>query len=813
MNQADLRSITITDFRSIRGEVTIPLDAPIVLVHGVNGSGKSSVLSAIELALTGSVAGLGAAEQIQSRYLVHRGQPQARVELDYDLEGRKGRAEVSIDEATGSLSGRPALSGQDRTTFLERCYLAQSTVGRLLEMYQHSGSGESALTRFVKDLLGLDTLEAIIDGLFPALDIRRLRHLVPELAVFEDEADRLARRKETIVASVAEIDHEIEEHRLRLVDSLTRALGLDERDRLLQLSLKDLLNVSEPVGLSLEALNSLEATRQELAGLALRAREIPISERLEVESIEAHAIDAERSLEEWQRGTGDALKELLSRLRNLSPDLQADSKSPSMAFRSAQEIVESERKRVDALLKLDEEAVRDIAIAKENVAKIEERIHRLTSQLSDVPDRLIGLSTSLAQLLPHVDGDVCPVCERDFSEVSESSLSDFVASHLASISSEAKRLNQVADALRGARADRAQLLNDIAEAERRQSSPAGRLEARRLQADLAEIGRGLDALEATVHKGDELTQNHRMARETLLAYRHAISQSAEVRQAALRLFAQLGLEVKDTDSLEGLITEALSVASTRIEEAKDLLSLRAHVLELREELEGRIANRSERSGQLSCITVEQRKREGAIREFEARRELAKQLATQAEAERAKVIREVFGHSLNKLWRDLFVRLVPSEPFVPSFRVKAKKGGRITAELETRHRDGGAAGSPSYMLSAGNLNTGAVTLFIALHLSVDPHLPWLILDDPVQSMDEVHIAQFAALLRTLAKRNGRKVVVAVHERSLFDYLALELSPAFPGDKLITVELSRPDGGATQINPQFRLWQEDRALVAV
>ena len=73
MNQADLRSITITDFRSIRGEVTIPLDAPIVLVHGVNGSGKSSVLSAIELALTGSVAGLGAAEQIQSRYLVHRG--------------------------------------------------------------------------------------------------------------------------------------------------------------------------------------------------------------------------------------------------------------------------------------------------------------------------------------------------------------------------------------------------------------------------------------------------------------------------------------------------------------------------------------------------------------------------------------------------------------------------------------------------------------------------------------------------------------------------------------------------------------------
>jgi DNA repair protein SbcC/Rad50 len=63
------------------------------------------------------------------------------------------------------------------------------------------------------------------------------------------------------------------------------------------------------------------------------------------------------------------------------------------------------------------------------------------------------------------------------------------------------------------------------------------------------------------------------------------------------------------------------------------------------------------------------------------------------------------------------------------------------------------------------------------------MPWLVLDDPVQSMDDVHIAQFAALLRTLSKGTDRQLVVAVHERALFDYLTLELSPAFPGDSLI------------------------------
>lgn len=66
------------------------------------------------------------------------------------------------------------------------------------------------------------------------------------------------------------------------------------------------------------------------------------------------------------------------------------------------------------------------------------------------------------------------------------------------------------------------------------------------------------------------------------------------------------------------------------------------------------------------------------------------------------------------------------------------------------------GNPRAMLSAGNLNTAALTLFLALHLSAKSQLPWLIIDDPVQSMDEMHISQFAALLRTLAKQHGRQV---------------------------------------------------------
>ncbi len=51
MNDARLQTLTVTNFRSIRDTVAIDLDAPVVLLHGQNGAGKTTVMSALELAL------------------------------------------------------------------------------------------------------------------------------------------------------------------------------------------------------------------------------------------------------------------------------------------------------------------------------------------------------------------------------------------------------------------------------------------------------------------------------------------------------------------------------------------------------------------------------------------------------------------------------------------------------------------------------------------------------------------------------------------------------------------------------------------
>jgi exonuclease SbcC len=189
---------------------------------------------------------------------------------------------------------------------------------------------------------------------------------------------------------------------------------------------------------------------------------------------------------------------------------------------------------------------------------------------------------------------------------------------------------------------------------------------------------------------------------------------------------------------------------------------------------------------------------------------AQQMRALVEGVRSRIIGREFNERLNRLWRDLFVRLAPNEPFVPAFKIPSESTRRLQPKLITTHRAGGAGGTPGAMLSAGNLNTAALTLFIALHLTVAVQLPWLILDDPVQSMDDVHLAHFAALLRTLSKGQKRQVIVAVHDRQLFEYLRLELSPAFAGDSLLSLELSRGTNRDTLCVAERRSFQEETAL---
>jgi exonuclease SbcC len=806
-----LKSVTITDFRSIRGTVTFPLDSPVVLIHGQNGAGKTSLLSAIELGLTGQVASLARIDPTFESHLVHKAATEGKVSITTE-----GLAELNQSAEIASINkkftGKGVLSPSLSRFYGERCYLAQSTLARLLEIYQHKDARltESPLTKFVKELLGLDQLDALVEGLHDAGDVRRLRtgasdywnvrELIPKL---ESEIVRLTKEQSILNDEILQLSQGVQE---RLV-----VMGLPERSDIR----------------SHRALAQLESesAEPELQRLAKIRRDIgAVIEQWStvqsgVTSVEREAVEVRSKisgelLQRWRDESGKQLEAVFSAMATYFSDLPSPSSTrPAHARSVALETVSAELKRCDSVLARDSEDAKQLAMLDEGIAKFRSRIAVLDEQITKHAAAAGSLAEALNGILPHVHSENCPVCSRNFGEVSDRSLRDHLSSQISMLTESAGRLQALSK-------DRVEGATFLANAERSRGIVSGRLltneardELKTRVARLSESQLALQQLESAVAEGEKVITEAREASSSLNALRLNDQKATTIRAAAQKFASDLNLPtIGDSEPL----IEALNRFHSYVSKAEEALTIKEAT---RKEANASLKQlkvlevQSQSMAKTMAENRERIKRLAELKEIADRRiSQAKDLSRRARDQRTAIVRRVFNESLNAIWRDLFVRLAPDEPFVPAFALPESDGGAVEAVLETLYRSGGKGGNPRAMLSAGNLNTAALTLFLALHLSVKPDLPWLLIDDPVQSMDEVHIAQFAALLRTLSKQLGRQVIVAVHEKPLFDYLALELSPAFPNDRLITIEIGRAADGKTVIGYEPQVWVPDQAVAA-
>lgn len=806
-----LKSVTITDFRSIRGTVTIPLDSPVVLIHGQNGSGKTSLLSAIELGLTGQVASLARVDPTFESHLVHKDATEGKVSITVDgLTDLSQAAEIkSINK---KFSGKGVLSPLLSRFYGERCYLAQSTLARLLEIYQHKDARltESPLTKFVKDLLGLDQLDALVEGLHDAGDVRRLRAGAPSYWNVRDLIPKLESDISGLTKEQSVLNTEI----LQLTQGVQAKLvvmGLPERsDIRSQQALAELESeAAEP------ALQRLAKTRRDVGAVIEQwstvQSDVTAQER---DAAEARSKTSGESLQRWRSGSGKQLEAAFSAMATYFSDLPSPlSTRPAHARSVALEIVSAELKRCDSVLARDADDTKQLATLDEGIAKSRSRIAVLDEQITKHAAAAGSLAEALNGILPHVYSENCPVCNRNFGEVSDRPLSEHLSSQISMLTESAGRLQALSK-------ERVEGATSLVNAERSRGLVAGRLltseardELKTRVARLSEFQLALQQLGSAVAEGEKVITEASDSSSNLNALRLRDQKATTIRAAAQKFAADLNLaSIGDSEPL----IEALN-------------RFQSYVSKTEEALTAKEAARREANASLKQLKVLEGQRQSMAKTIEDNRQRltrltqlkavadrrifqAKDLSRRARDQRTAIVRRVFNESLNAIWRDLFVRLAPDEPFVPAFALPESDGGAVEAVLETLYRRGGKGGNPRAMLSAGNLNTAALTLFLALHLSVKPALPWLLIDDPVQSMDEVHIAQFAALLRTLSKQHGRQIVVAVHEKPLFDYLALELSPAFPNDRLITIDIGRAADGKTFIDYEPHVWVPDQAVAA-
>jgi exonuclease SbcC len=534
----------------------------------------------------------------------------------------------------------------------------------------------------------------------------------------------------------------------------------------------------------------------------------------ERDAAEARSKIAGESLQRWRDGNGKQLESVFSAMAAYFSDLPSPSSTrPAHARSVALETVSAELKRCSSVLARDVDDAKQLAALDEGIGKSRSRIAALDEQIAKHAAAAGSLAEALNSILPHVHSEECPVCSRDFGEVSDKPLSEYLASQISALTASAGRLQALSK-------ERVEGATSLANAERSRGVVGGRLltneardELKTRVARLSEFELALQQFEPAVNEGERCLNDASEASASLNALRAKDQKATTIRAAAQKFAVDLILDpVGESEPL----VEALQRFRNHVSKTEELLtakdSARRHAnasLKQLNVLEGQkqslvkaIASNKEQLALKSQLKVV----------ADRRITQAKDLSRRARDQRTAIVRRVFNESLNTIWRDLFVRLAPDEPFVPAFALPESDGGAVEAVLETLYRSGGKGGNPRAMLSAGNLNTAALTLFLALHLSVKPALPWLLIDDPVQSMDEVHIAQFAALLRTLSKQHNRQIIVAVHEKPLFDYLALELSPAFQNDRLITIDIGRAPDGKTVIDYKPQVWFPDQAVAA-
>jgi len=805
-----LKSLFVKDFRSIRGEASLSLDAPVILVYGPNGAGKTSLMSALELALTGAVASLERIEPDYSQYLPHKYAESGKALIRLRTEGLKGLNEIDL-EVSGQLDAGSALLEQAEALFFsERCYLAQPALNRLLEVYQYQESKktDSPLTRFVKDLLRLDHLDALIDGLHAAGDVRRFKSLAP---LYWDARETIPR----LEARLATSGEELEGARAAARESETKIRGsLSSLGLVLRINGLDIEEITAQLNSAPDTvvLEDLARLRRELDSMLVQwqqvTSDVPDEERLAAEARDAQA---NHRLQEWTAQFGSRWEQLSD---NISSALALVSPPPKDDPRSAFELLErsltSELDRITSALNQDRNNEQAIVGLQQGIDQGNARISLIDEQLSDTSET-DSLAKALSALSPFVQESICPVCDRDYREMGEASL----ASHL---SEKIARLTETAGRLQSLAKDRVETLTAVsrtkslhADAVAKRLDPATRDQMKLSLANYQEFRVALEQFRSAVDDGTLLQREKSATSRNLAALRSREQTASSLRTSLGAIYARLGLSgFTESTSFEG----AVAVIQQHIESEDRRMSLR--LADRRLVIEQLATLRSARTalGRAEAEDKELRSRFDQLslakQSSDAVIDFGKDLSRQARERRTAIVSHVFNENLNRIWRDLFVRLAPEEPFVPAFAVPEVSTGPVEAVLETRYRRGGKGGDPRTMLSAGNLNTAALTLFLALHLTVAPKIPWLLIDDPVQSMDEVHISQFAALLRTLSKQHSRQIVIAVHEKPLFDYLALELSPSFPGDRLITAQLGRSSEGMTTLDWEVATFAEDKAI---
>lgn len=339
--------------------------------------------------------------------------------------------------------------------------------------------------------------------------------------------------------------------------------------------------------------------------------------------------------------------------------------------------------------------------------------------------------TSLAQLaLRHIDGD-CPVCGQDHD-----------------VSHTRERLGRLVERL-------------------------GPSEEEATDDEVSRLAGAVEEQERAVAGAQsQLRDAERMAQEE--------EQWRADRDGRLK---QLGID-PDADHREELV--ALSARARERAAALDEHQALGERLSLAVVRAGEQARRAE----LATLVDDERAEVGRMSDRVSQRQDTGELAGVILERLRDASAEVVAQELNRVEPVLRRIYATADPH-PSFRAvrlltRVTRGrGRLSTALEDVVA-GYEEVAPEVVLSSSQMNALAVSVFLAMNLSV-PSLPLrtAVLDDPLQSLDDVNLLGLIDLLRRTKER--RQLIISTHDPRFGRLLARKLRPVREGDRTRVIEL--------------------------
>jgi DNA repair exonuclease SbcCD ATPase subunit len=203
-----------------------------------------------------------------------------------------------------------------------------------------------------------------------------------------------------------------------------------------------------------------------------------------------------------------------------------------------------------------------------------------------------------------------------------------------------------------------------------------------------------------------------------------------------------------------------------------------------------ISDRSRAKELQSQITVLERENAGLKADLEGR-QAAGNLATkilEALRESEDDVVQLQLEEINPLLQRIYSRIDPNPVFRSVSLVSKFLKGR--GHLNPKAADPSlnvSSNSPEQILSSSQVNALALSLFVSLNFGL-PKLPIdaLLLDDPLQSLDEINLLGVADLLRRA--KPVRQLIVSTHDERFIGLLQRKLRPIQDNERLLTINLS-------------------------